>query len=177
MYELLNLILSLKSNIKKLFGTEKYIGYTYFIISFLIYAFLFFPSISFDLDRISSIYSSDLATISGILIGLLYTCFGLIISSKNEILDNLNKSKGIRTVYKVIFLSIYNFVICLLIYILKIFYLSSSNNSLVYLGFLNKNIFILLLHIGIFSFVNALILLILSLHYLKKIFLNKNTAR
>lgn len=171
MSKFIDFISHVKLNLDRLFGTHKYVCYTYIFISLIFYYILLFPTIGFDLNKIFLIYKSDIATISGILIGLLSTSFGIVISSKNPIIDILKGSDNIKVIYKISFSSISSFILCLLIYVMKIFYVSDIDNVIIYTGVLNINLFILILHVGMFSFIYALILLLVNLYYLKRIFL------
>lgn len=156
----------------KIFGSEKYILLTYFCITLCGYTLITSNSIRFDLNLINNVYSGDIATVSGILIGLLATAFGTIISSDTYMTRKLNESKNIRVVFKVNFMTIFSFVCSLLIYIFKSFFIVKTENSINILS-IDPNIFILFLHLGLFLFIFGLILLLVNLYFIKNIFLPK----
>lgn len=158
--------------IDKYFGTEKYILKSFFFLTLFIYYVIASNSIKFNFSRLNNVYSGDMFAISGILLGLLTAYFGMITSSKNYMLDRLNENNNIRILYRLNLKTIFCFVINLIIYVFKSFFIIKSNNN-VNIVDINSNILILISHIGIFYFIYGLILLLLSLYFLKKIFLPK----
>lgn len=157
----------------KFFGSEQYIIKTYCLLTLILYTFLASYSIKYNLNLINNVYSSDIATVSGILIGLLSTAFGVIISSNTYMSRKLTESSSIRVVYKVNFSTIFSFIISLLIYIFKTFFILNNSNGSISVLTIDKNIFILILHLGLFSFIFGLTLLLVNLYFLKHIFLPK----
>lgn len=155
---------------KRFLGTEKTVVISHTIIALIIYILLVKLTIGFDIKRINYVYSSELGTISSILFGFMSSSFGFIISTKNNILDRLNTTGNIRVIYKVIFYALFNLLVCCIIYYFKSFFMMPDTNII--LG-IEKKLFITILHIGLFSFINALVLFMLTIYYLKKIFLPK----
>ena len=160
MYKILNLRNKLRGN------KETVITY-YFVFAIIFYILLCKFTINFNIEKLDTIFSSEIASLSGIFIGLLISAFGIIASTNNSITKKFTELGYISVVYKVNRNTIVMFLLSLVFYILKLF-ISSSFDEKVLLYQLH--IFSIIVNLGMFFFVFGLVLLAVSIRYFKYIY-------
>lgn len=164
--------MKLTRKIKDIYGKPQSIIPAFSITTLIVYSiFIYFFRDSLSLKNISEYYNTDVSNISGVLGGFVFAAFGLLLSLKNDTIDKLNKTKNINAVNKILLYTVFFFVVTIIIYFIKPLFLYKFNNALI---FCNSENFIreLLLLIGLYSFINAFVLFLVSLFILKKILTN-----
>lgn len=158
--------------IKDIYGKPQSIIPAFSITTLIVYViFIYFFKDKLTLKNISDYYNTDVSNISGVLGGFVFAAFGLLLSLKNDTIDKLNKTKNINSVNKVLLYTVFFFVVTIIIYFIKPLFLYNLDNTLIFSTSENL-IKTLLLLIGLYSFVNAFVLFLVSLFILKKILTN-----
>lgn len=145
---------------------ETVIGY-YFIFAVIFYIFICKMTINFNPQKLDNIFSSEIASLSGIFIGLLISAFGIIASTDNTITKKFTELGYISVVYKVNRNTIVMFLLSLAFYILKLFISNGFNDKMLLYKF---PIFNITINLGMFFFVFGLVLLSVSVRYFKYIY-------
>lgn len=160
LYKILRLRNKLRGN------KETVIGY-YFTFAVIFYIFICKITINFNPQKLDKIFSSEIASLAGIFIGLLISAFGIIASTDNAITKKFTELGYISVVYKVNRNTIVVFLLSLVFYILKLFISNSFNEEVLLYNFPIYNITI---NLGMFFFVFGLVLLNTSVRYFKYIY-------
>lgn len=113
-------------------------------------------------------YNSDIANISGVLAGFIFSAFGLIGLANNRILSILNTTENIKVINKVLLSSILYFAITIVIYFLKPLFIFDINN-ISYFSFVQEKAIFCVLLIGLYCFTTGFVLFIFTIFILKKL--------
>lgn len=161
----------LRRKIQGFYGNRETSTFAFISTNFIIFI-IFFCAFKGKFTLISLYYSlsSDIANISGILIGFMFTSLSLLLTLNNNMVNRLNATGNIKTVYAILFSCIFSFCIALCIYILKPILI--PNIKLISTFCYAEEIFIKSIFlIGLFAFINGFLLFLTALMILKKILL------
>lgn len=161
--------MSVSRFLKNLYGSKKTctiaVSTTVFIIYYVILCFL---KSKVKLEYVYPMLSQDMATLSGVLSGFLFTGVSILSSTSNSIIERLKLTGNIETAFKIFFHSIYSLVGMLVIYFLKpilVFDIKLVPTYTVTQYKLLEFIF----SFGIYLFINGFMLFIYALYILNKI--------
>lgn len=163
--------MKIKRKFSSLYGRENTVSKAVSITNIILYLLILiiFRS-NIRLKDTFIFFNSDFATTSGVLAGFLFTGVGILYSTNNPLIDTLKTTGNMRTVFKIFFSSIFSFTFSLITYFIKPLFLSNVVYIETLTNFQTVALTLILL-VGIYLFINGLVLFLYALYVLKKILL------